>query len=78
MITGSLAKSLGVNNGGFAVGKEDLIDYLRQKHRTYLFSNALGTCTTAGAKEALELIIRREHQHEKLVGNMEYFRNCLN
>lgn len=49
MITGSLSKSLGVNNGGYAVGKKELIDFLRQRHRTYLFSNAISSCTAAGA-----------------------------
>ena len=56
IITSTLGKTLGGAAGGFTVGRADVIEYLRQRSRPYLFSNALPPPIVMAAKKALELV----------------------
>lgn len=62
VITSTFGKALGGGNGGFVAGPRDLIDFLIQRSRPHLFSNALAPATTCSAIKALE-ILEREPEH---------------
>ena len=47
IITGTLGKALGGASGGYVSGKKEIIDFLRQRSRPYLFSNTLAPVITA-------------------------------
>ena len=56
LITSTLGKALGGAAGGFTGGGREIVDFLRQKSRPYLFSNALPPTITMAALKALDLI----------------------
>ncbi|MFO0841767.1 MAG: glycine C-acetyltransferase [Gemmataceae bacterium] len=58
IFTSTLGKTLGGAAGGFTCGRAEVIDYLRQRSRPYLFSNALPPPIVAAARKALELVGR--------------------
>ncbi len=41
IITGTLGKAMGGASGGYTAGKKEVIDWLRQRSRPYLFSNSV-------------------------------------
>ena len=59
IITGTLGKALGGASGGYTVGRKEIVDWLRQRSRPYLFSNTLApaiaarhrcTCSTCSSR----------------------------
>jgi len=56
IITGTLGKTLGGASGGFTVGSPELVDWLRNRSRPYLFSNAVPPCLVTAGMKALELM----------------------
>ena len=56
ILTSTFGKALGGGNGGFVTGSQDLVDYLVQRSRPHLFSNALAPPTACAALAALELL----------------------
>jgi glycine C-acetyltransferase len=55
IITSTLGKALGGAAGGFTCAKSEVVEILRQRSRTYLFSNALPPMIVAAARKAFEL-----------------------
>jgi glycine C-acetyltransferase len=55
IITSTLGKALGGAAGGFTCARSEVVDILRQRSRTYLFSNALPPMIVSAARKALEL-----------------------
>jgi glycine C-acetyltransferase len=55
IITSTLGKALGGAAGGFTCARSEIVDVLRQRSRTYLFSNALPPMIVSAARKALEL-----------------------
>jgi len=47
---------MGGSNGGFTTGRKEIIDYLRQTSRTYMFSNNMSPSVTAVAIKAFDLL----------------------
>ena len=77
VITSTLGKALGGAAGGFVAGSEALCDYLTQRGRPQLFSNAL-PCTVAGsALASVRFLERHPDRVEKLRENTRYFRERL-
>ncbi|HSE53936.1 MAG TPA: glycine C-acetyltransferase [Gemmatimonadales bacterium] len=77
VITSTLGKALGGAAGGFVAGSEALCDYLTQRGRPQLFSNAL-PCTVAGsALAAVRLLESHPERVTRLRENTEYFREGL-
>ena len=72
--TSTMGKALGGASGGFTTGRKEIIDYLRQRSRTYLFSNTLAPLIVAGSLKALDLIQQKPELRETLWDNTEYFR----
>jgi len=74
IITGTLGKALGGSCGGFVAGSAALIDFLSQKSRPYIFSNALPPAVAAGALAAIDLVEKEPGLRERLADNTRYFR----
>ena len=56
IITGTLGKALGGASGGFTAARKEIVAWLRQRSRPYLFSNALAPSICAASIAALDLI----------------------
>jgi len=77
LLTGTLGKALGGSSGGYTSGKKAIIDILRQRSRTYLFSNTLSPIIASGSLKVLELIQRDKTLKTRLDENTTYFRKGL-
>ncbi|QDT33733.1 glycine C-acetyltransferase [Thalassoglobus polymorphus] len=74
IITGTLGKALGGASGGYTAGRKEIIDWLRQRSRPYLFSNSLAPPIVAAAIEALDFLSEDKSQIQKLKENTIFFR----
>ena len=74
---GTLSKAFGVV-GGMVAGKAQLIDYLRQRARPFLFSSAMTVPDTAACIAAVELLETSEHLVDDLWTNSGYFKGSIN
>jgi glycine C-acetyltransferase len=77
VITSTLGKALGGAAGGFTAGPHQLTDYLTQRSRPMLFSNALPPATTAHSLAAIEYLEQHPERVQKLRDNTAYFREKL-
>ena len=77
VITSTLGKALGGAAGGFVAGSEELCDYLTQRARPQLFSNALPTTVAASALEAVRYVESHPERVETLRQNTKYFREQI-
>jgi glycine C-acetyltransferase len=77
VLSGTLGKAMGGAAGGYITGKKDLIAYLRQKSRPYIFSNSLPPSVVTAAIEAFTLLDEDSALVEKLRANTEYFRKHI-
>jgi glycine C-acetyltransferase len=77
IITSTLGKTLGGAAGGFTSGRQELIDYLRQRSRPYLFSNALPPPIVCAASKALELVSQSSDLRDRLHANARGLRCAL-
>ncbi len=78
IITGTLGKALGGASGGYTSGKKEIIQWLRQRSRPYLFSNTLCPSIAATSLEVLALLEREGDQlRSTLWRNTEYFRTKM-
>lgn len=73
---GTLSKAVG-SAGAYAAGSHALIDYLRNKARSFIFSTALPPAVLAAAKTALEIIQKCPDIRESLHFNARYLRSGL-
>jgi len=74
VITSTLGKALGGAAGGFVAGSSALVDYLTQRSRPQLFSNALPPTVAASALAAVEFIEAHPDRVQRLRENTKYFR----
>lgn len=77
IITGTLGKALGGASGGYVSGKKEIVDWLRQRSRPYLFSNTLAPSIAAATIKALDLIESGDVIRDRLHKNSEYFRKKM-
>ena len=75
--TSTLGKALGGSYGGFTIGKKEIVEYLRQKSRPYLFSNTLASPIVIGASKSLEMVTSQPERRKNLMENTSYFRNKM-
>ena len=75
--TSTLGKALGGASGGFTTGPEEIVALLRQRSRTYLFSNTLAPPIVSGALKALELVQSDPSLRTTLHQNAAYFRSGM-
>tara|TARA_Y100000591_G_C21825465_1_gene696375 strand:+ start:589 stop:1779 length:1191 start_codon:yes stop_codon:yes gene_type:complete len=74
IITGTLGKALGGASGGYVSGKKEIIDFLRQRSRPYLFSNTLAPVITATSIKVIEMLQETGELRKKLKDNSAFFR----
>ena len=74
---GTLSKALG-GLGGFVCASRELIDYLVNRSRSFIFSTALPAALCASALEAIKIIERDGNRREKLWSNAIFLRDGLN
>jgi len=77
ILTGTLGKALGGSSGGYTSGKKAIIDILRQRSRTYLFSNTLSPIIASGTLQVLDLLSQSDELKIRLKANTVFFRNGL-
>ncbi len=77
VITSTLGKALGGAAGGFTAGSAALTDYLTQRSRPQLFSNALPPTVAASSLEAVRVIERHPERVTRLHENARYFRAAI-
>ncbi len=77
VITSTLGKALGGAAGGFVAGSEALCDYLTQRGRPQLFSNALPTTVAGSAMAAVRFLQAHPERVTVLRENVRYFRERL-
>jgi glycine C-acetyltransferase len=77
VITSTLGKALGGAAGGFVAGSEALCDYLTQRGRPQLFSNALPSTVAASALASVDFLEAHPERVETLRQNAGYFRDQL-
>ena len=76
ILMGTLSKAIGAE-GGYVCGSHTLIEYLKNKARSYIFSTSLSPVTMASAKKALELIEENPWMVQRLQDNVNWFCGCL-
>lgn len=74
---GTLSKALG-GLGGFVCGSRELIDYLVNRSRSFIFSTALPAALCASALEAIKIIEKDGNQRARLLSNAHFLRAGLN
>jgi len=74
ILTGTLGKALGGASGGYTSGRRELVDWLRQRSRTYLFSNTVAPPVVAGALEAIRMLESSTDLRDRLEANTRFFR----
>jgi len=74
ILTGTLGKALGGASGGYTSGRGVLVEWLRQRSRTYLFSNTVAPPVAAGALAALGILERSSELRDALEANTRFFR----
>jgi len=74
IITGTLGKALGGASGGYASGRKEIIEMLRQRSRPYLFSNSVAPPIAAASLKVLELLSESTALRDQLETNTKFFR----
>lgn len=77
IITGTLGKALGGASGGYTSGRKEIISWLRQRSRPYLFSNTVAPSIVAASIKVLEMLETQGELRERLKENSRYFREKM-
>ena len=77
IITGTLGKALGGASGGYTSGRREVIDWLRQRSRPYLFSNTLAPVIAATSLRVLDMLEASTERRGLLLRNAAHFRNKM-
>ncbi|MBI1176598.1 glycine C-acetyltransferase [bacterium] len=77
IITGTLGKALGGASGGYTSGRKEIVEFLRQRSRPYLFSNTLCPSIAAASLKVLELLSASTDLRDQLESNTRFFRDAM-
>ncbi|MEJ5285929.1 MAG: 2-amino-3-ketobutyrate coenzyme A ligase [Candidatus Kapaibacterium sp.] len=77
IITTTFGKALGGASGGCISGRKEIIDWMRNKARPYLFSNTLAPSVVGATLKALELLTESTYLRDKLEANTKMFRKMM-
>jgi glycine C-acetyltransferase len=77
IITGTLGKALGGASGGYTSGRKEVVGWLRQRSRPYLFSNSVAPMIAAASIAVLDLLERDNSLQQQLHSNAAYFREKM-
>ena len=74
IMTGTLGKALGGASGGYVAARKEIVGWLRQRSRPYLFSNSIAPPVAAGTLAVLDLLESTPELRDRLHANARYFR----
>lgn len=77
IITGTLGKALGGASGGFTAARKEVVEWLRQRSRPYLFSNSLAPSIVSASIKVLDMLSEGDALREQLNDNSRYFREKM-
>jgi glycine C-acetyltransferase len=77
ILTGTLGKALGGASGGYTSGRREIIGWLRQRSRPYLFSNSIPPVVAAVGVRVLDLLQGSPEFRERLFENTRFFRQQM-
>ena len=77
IITGTLGKALGGASGGYTSGRAEIIEFLRQRSRPYLFSNTVAPSIVAASIKAIDLLTESTDLRDQLESNTKFFREQM-
>lgn len=77
IITGTLGKALGGASGGYTSGRKEIVDWLRQRSRPYLFSNTLAPVIAATSVAVLDMLSETSELRDRLRENSARFRSRM-
>jgi glycine C-acetyltransferase len=77
ILTGTLGKALGGASGGYTSGKKEVVSWLRQRSRPYLFSNSVAPPIVAASIKVFEMMQRGDALRKQLVTNTAHFRQRM-
>ncbi|MDI3325258.1 glycine C-acetyltransferase [Pontibacterium granulatum] len=77
ILTGTFGKALGGASGGYTSGRKEIVDWLRQRSRPYLFSNSVAPAIVQATLQALDLVEQGSDLRDKLQDNSRYFREAM-
>ncbi len=77
LVTGTLGKALGGGSGGYVSGRREIVAWLRQRSRPYLFSNSLMPTIAATSLRALDLLEESTEPRRRLARNASRFRDAM-
>ncbi|MDE3066129.1 MAG: glycine C-acetyltransferase [Verrucomicrobiota bacterium] len=77
LLTGTLGKALGGASGGYASGRREIVELLRQRSRPYLFSNTLAPAIAGATLKVLDLLTESTALRDKLEANTKFFREGM-
>lgn len=76
-LTGTFGKALGGAGGAYTATKKEIAEFLQQRSRTYLFSNALDTGIAGAALYALKYVDEHPEVRQRLWDNTSFFREQM-
>ncbi len=77
ILTGTLGKALGGGSGGYIAARAEVVEWLRQRSRPYLFSNSIPPVVAAASIAVLELLESTPGLRAQLFENARFFRDGL-
>ncbi|WP_343553423.1 glycine C-acetyltransferase [Pantoea sp.] len=77
ILTGTLGKALGGASGGYVAAKKEVVEWLRQRSRPYLFSNSLAPAIVTASLRVLELLSEGDGLRQRLWENARFFREKM-
>jgi glycine C-acetyltransferase len=77
ILTGTLGKALGGGSGGYVAARREVIEWLRQRSRPYLFSNSIPPVVAAASLAVLDLLEHDAALRTQLFDNARFFRAAL-
>jgi glycine C-acetyltransferase len=77
ILTGTLGKALGGASGGYVAAHKEIVGWLRQRSRPYLFSNSIAPPVAAATIQVLDMLESSTDLRERLHANARYFRERM-
>lgn len=77
ILTGTLGKALGGASGGYTSGRKEVVEWLRQRSRPYLFSNTLAPVIAATSLKVLDMLEASTDRRDRLMQNAAHFRDRM-
>ncbi len=77
ILTGTLGKAMGGASGGYVSGRSEVVAWLRQRSRPYLFSNSLAPVIAATSLTVLDILETADDLRRRLAVNSERFREQM-